>query len=64
MEFSMTKKFYINCPYDEKDLAKTLGAKWDLEAKKWYVPDGIKRETFRRWWPENTRQKPDLKVVK
>ena len=60
----MTKKFYINCPYDEKDLAKTLGAKWDVEAKKWYVPEGIKIETFRRWWPENTKQKPDLKVVK
>ena len=28
----MTKKFYINCPYDEKDLAKTLGeAQIDVE---------------------------------
>ena len=30
-------KFYINCPYDEKDLAKALGAKWDNDARKWYV---------------------------
>ena len=27
--------FYINCPYDEKELAKALGARWDKEVKKW-----------------------------
>ena len=61
----MTKdRFYLNTPYSEKELVKKLEARWDPEAKKWYVPDGTKRETFRRWWPENTKQKPDLKVVK
>lgn len=29
-------RFYIDCPYSEKDEAKSLGAKWDKLEKKWY----------------------------
>ena len=32
--------FYLNCPYSEKDLVKSLGARWDADARKWYVPSG------------------------
>ncbi len=59
-------KFYINCPYDEKDLAKALGAKWDNDARKWYVPEGLDKNRFKRWRPKTSAQgkKPHLWVVK
>ena len=31
---------YLNCPYDKKELAKELGAKWDIDHKKWYYERG------------------------
>lgn len=30
---------YLNVSYDQKDHAKSLGAKWDAQKKKWYAPD-------------------------
>ena len=43
-------KFYLACPYAEKDEAKSLGARWDANARKWYVPDDVDRNLFKRWW--------------
>lgn len=41
---------YLDVPYQEKDLAKAHGAKWDAEKKKWYcVGDS---EIFKRWLGE------------
>jgi len=31
-------RIYLNVPYEEKDAAKKLGARWDPEQRKWYVP--------------------------
>ena len=39
----------LNVPYAEKDEAKKLGAKWDSNRKKWYVPQGVDAEPFSRW---------------
>lgn len=47
----MANRFYLDCPYEEKDECKELGAWWDPDKRKWYVPEGIDRENFRRWWP-------------
>lgn len=33
------EKVYLNIPYNEKDDAKLLGAKWDVDNRKWYAPD-------------------------
>jgi hypothetical protein len=44
-----TDRFYINCPYVEKEACKALGGKWDGKAKSWYVPEGIKKAQFVRW---------------
>ena len=41
--------FYLACPYAEKDEAKSLGARWDNDARKLYVPAGVDRELFARW---------------
>ena len=30
-------KIYLNVPYDEKDEAKKMGAKWDKSKKRWYI---------------------------
>ena len=46
-----TKRFYLNCPYAEKDEARDLGARWDAKARKWFVPDGIDIDIFSKWWP-------------
>ena len=58
-----SKKFYLDCPYSEKDQAKDMGARWDVSARKWYVPDGIDREQFRKWWPSVSRGKEDVTDV-
>jgi antirestriction protein ArdC/phage/plasmid primase-like uncharacterized protein len=42
---------YLAVPYDEKDDAKALGAKWDRQAKAWYVPAGVELEAFQPWLP-------------
>ena len=59
-------KFYINCRYEEKDLAKALGAKWDIEEKKWFVPNGVDRNGFNRWITKDKDKKKSshLKLVK
>jgi putative DNA primase/helicase len=42
---------YLAVPYAEKDDAKALGAKWDRQAKAWYVPAGMELEAFQPWLP-------------
>lgn len=32
---------YLNVPYEERELAKKHGAKWNAEKKKWYLPPGV-----------------------
>ena len=40
---------YLSCPYTDKNECKALGAKWDPERKKWYVPAGQDLLPFIRW---------------
>jgi len=40
---------YLDVPYREKDSARSLGARWDMESKKWYVPPGYDVTLFARW---------------
>lgn len=42
-------KKYLYVPYHEKDEVKSLGAKWDYEQKKWYIPYGLKESLFETW---------------
>ena len=42
---------YLEVPFKEKDEAKSLGARWDAGAKKWYVPDGTDLALFSAWLP-------------
>jgi hypothetical protein len=46
----MSNRFYIACPFADKDEAKSLGARWDVDARKWYVPNDVDRNLFRKWF--------------
>ncbi len=43
--------FELNVPFLEKDQVKGLGARWNTNTKKWFVPSGLDPEIFRKWWP-------------
>jgi exodeoxyribonuclease VII large subunit len=46
-------RFHLNVPYSEKDIAKSLGARWDPGVKKWYVTAGVDLSLFGAWLPED-----------
>ncbi len=39
----------LNVPYEDKDEAKALGARWNPELKKWYAPNSYKYPDFYKW---------------
>lgn len=45
-------KTFLSVPYKEKNQAKNAGAKWDREAKLWYVPEGAPLTALAAWLPE------------
>ena len=45
--------FELNVPFFEKNQAKRLGACWNQQTKKWFVPMGIDPNLFQRWWPKS-----------
>lgn len=47
----MEDRTYLAVPYAEKDDAKALGAKWDRQAKAWFVPAGLELDAFQPWLP-------------
>ena len=46
-------KIFIECSYQEKEAAKKKGAKWDFNAKKWYIPPKLWNDIqrFNKWRP-------------
>lgn len=42
---------YLNCPFTDKDRVKALGARFNGTVKKWYVPEGLSLEPFKKWLP-------------
>jgi hypothetical protein len=43
---SEISKNFLDVPFESKDEAKILGAKWDSEAKKWFIPEGLDTKPF------------------
>ena len=39
---------------------KSLGGRWDNDARKWYVPKDVDRNLFKQWWPENAGTKSNV----
>jgi hypothetical protein len=49
----------LNVPYSQKDLAKSLGARWNSRMKAWYAPKGANLSLFEQWLPKpSDAQKP------
>ena len=44
-----TTNINLKVPFNEKDQAKSLGARWNAEAKLWYVPQGVDAAPFEKW---------------
>ena len=44
-----TTNMNLKVPFNEKDQAKSLGARWNAEAKLWYVPQGVDAAPFEKW---------------
>ena len=40
---------YLKVPFQQKDAAKALGAKWDASLSSWYVPEGSDVSAFATW---------------
>jgi hypothetical protein len=60
----ISEKTYLDVPFADKDQVKALGARWDPQARAWYVPPGRKLEAFGHWlalWPDETA--PQLRVA-
>jgi hypothetical protein len=46
----------LEVPFEEKDQAKELGAWWDPDLRKWFIPPGKDIKPFLRWLPEETNE--------
>ncbi|HTX11599.1 MAG TPA: DUF5710 domain-containing protein [Solirubrobacteraceae bacterium] len=53
-----SERDYIAVPYEQKDDARRLGARWDAAARSWYIPDGVASEPFARW-QDTSRPTPE-----
>lgn len=51
---------YIHCPFEDKDEAKALGARWSPREKRWYAPDEATYGALKKWHKKRTlpREKP------
>jgi len=53
----MNAKIYLNVPYKEKDVAKSMGARWDVQVKKWFFEGQLKEiAEFGKWIAEGYEQ--------
>lgn len=43
------QKIHFYVPYDEREDAKRLGAKWNKELRRWWVVEGTDMRPFSRW---------------
>lgn len=48
----------LEVPFSEKDEAKQLGARWDPDLRKWFVPRGKDTTLFKRWMRDETASNP------
>lgn len=48
---------YLQVPFEDKDKAKELGAKWDRQERSWYVPATAEMQNFSQWLkPAETKE--------
>jgi hypothetical protein len=49
-EFNVKRKIFIDCLYSQKEFAKSIGARWCADSKKWYV---VTKEQHKKWKDAN-----------
>lgn len=49
-------RYYMSVPFAEKDEAKSLGARWDSQARQWYYTAENKDERYARWKVTDIRE--------
>jgi exodeoxyribonuclease VII large subunit len=49
---------YLQVTYAQRETVKSLGARWDAAAKKWFVPEGRDLGPFDAWLPADARASP------
>lgn len=54
----------LNVPYEEKDEAKSLGAKWNPEFKKWYIQNTEDCGKFMKWIWKDYKDYEELYILK
>ena len=47
----MLDRFWLDVPYADKDAAKSLGARWDSGARRWYAPREALLVDLTQWAP-------------
>ena len=57
------KKIYIDVPYSLKNTAKTMGAMWDSDEKKWFIYDTFDVESLIKLLEENKKEGANKKTV-
>ena len=55
-----TTNINLKVPFNEKDQAKSLGARWNAEAKLWYVPQGVDAAPFDKWVSSAPSPSPNM----
>jgi hypothetical protein len=53
-----TTNMNLKVPFNEKDQVKSLGARWNAEAKLWYVPQGVEAAPFEKWVTSASNSSP------
>jgi Domain of unknown function (DUF5710) len=59
-----TTNINLKVPFNEKDQAKSLGARWNAEAKLWYVPQGVEAAPFEKWFSSAVNVAPAQAAAK
>ena len=49
------QRWTLRVPYDEKNMAKQAGAKWDVLSRRWFIDDPLLLSKVERWLP---RERP------
>jgi len=56
-EQSLDKQTYLYIPKEEKEAAKSVGCRWDVENKAWYAPKGTELKKVSEWVIDNQQLK-------
>lgn len=43
---------YVDVKYEEREDVRALGAMWDKDAKRWFIPKGTKKKPFDQYLPQ------------